>query len=105
MSTEGHVFRVSPQTPRNLGYYSVRRSYKVAEELIRRGSPVNQRDADGLTPFLLASSSGRVDLIELLAQNGADVKIRDGYNRSAKEIAVFHRQGEVLESPRFREMK
>ena len=77
----------------------------MAEELIRRGSPVNHRDLDGLTPFLLASSSGRVDLIELLAQNGADVKIRDSYNRNAKEIASFHRQGEVLESPRFKDMK
>jgi hypothetical protein len=40
--------------------------------------------------------------MDVLVKAGADVSVKDKSNLDAKRIAEFHRQGEVLESPRFK---
>lgn len=63
---------------------------KVVKELIRWGSAVNARDMQGMTPLLVCCSSGRVDLIDVLLREGADILVRDNSNRSGRDIADFY---------------
>ena len=65
---------------------------KVVKELIRWGSAVNARDMQGMTPFLVCCSSGRVDLMDVLLREGADILVRDHSNRSGRDIADFFRR-------------
>lgn len=58
---------------------------------------MNTRDSRGMTAFLVCCSSGRSDLIELLAENGANVHERDDSGRNGIEIATFFRQEKVFD--------
>lgn len=68
-----------------------------ARFLLDKGADMNIRDARGMTPFLVCCSSGRSDLIELLAEKGANVHERDDSGRNAIEIATFFRQERVFD--------
>ncbi|WIW88081.1 sigma-70 family RNA polymerase sigma factor [Sphingobium sp. V4] len=54
---------------------------------IRRGAPVNGRDARGLTPLMLAAAAGREDICTLLIAEGADASSTAPDNRTASDLA------------------
>ena len=54
---------------------------------LRRGAPLNGRDAKGRTPLILAAARGHVDVCQLLLDAGADVDLQDGDGRTALAAA------------------
>ena len=54
---------------------------------LRRGANVNARDADGVTPLMLAMARGRADICKLLLDEGADPRLLDQAGRSALAYA------------------
>jgi ankyrin repeat protein len=53
---------------------------ETAAGLIARGADVNQQDGTQQSAYLISTSEGYADLLELTLANGADVHARDGYN-------------------------
>ena len=52
----------------------------AARDLIEQGADVNHQDGTRQSAYLIATSEGYVDLLELTLDNGADVGTLDGFN-------------------------
>ncbi|MCA1594832.1 MAG: ankyrin repeat domain-containing protein [Chloroflexi bacterium] len=52
-----------------------RRSRRVIDLLLRYGADVNGVDRDGKTPYALAATQGRADVVESLVASGADTSL------------------------------
>jgi ankyrin repeat protein len=55
--------------------------YQVVEKLLKKGHSVNDRDAFGATPLLIAVVAGQEKMVDLLLSKGADphISAKDGY--------------------------
>lgn len=67
----------------------------IAATLLEAGLDVNGRDKNGLTPCLVCSMSGRLDLINFLKGKGADLAAQDHTGRGIYEIASFYNHPEI----------
>lgn len=68
---------------------------------IRRGTPLDGRDKNGMTPLMLAAAAGRVEICRLLLEQGADAAAHES-GRTAADLALHagHRHlAEVLTVP------
>lgn len=63
--------------------------------LLSAGADLSLRDGTGLTPLLVACSSGRLDVVKLFIQHGADVTAVDEKKKGAYDIAVFYNKEDV----------
>lgn len=75
-----------------------------AKQLISDGANPNYQDGRGVTPLMLASASGNIDLLKYLIDMGADVELGDfekGW--TASSYAALNGQHEV--SQFFRNLK
>ena len=61
-----------------------------AEELIHRGVPVDEADASGVTPLMIAAANGNLRMARKLVARGASVNRHDGFERSALWHAVWN---------------
>lgn len=79
---------------------------QIARLLLDRKADVNHRGWDGVTPLILASSSGNLSLVKLLVERGANVNARFDAGRkiyqmgrfsasSAKETAALEKFGQT----------
>lgn len=64
--------------------------------LLASGSNLDAADKRGMTPLLVCCTSGRVDLIEVLVEFGANPKVEDDQGRGAMAIAQFYQQEMVM---------
>ncbi|NET35384.1 MAG: ankyrin repeat domain-containing protein [Cyanothece sp. SIO1E1] len=64
----------------------------IARTLINQGADVNWIDGENVTPLILASFKGHVELVKLLLAHGANPTIRDQWHRTALDYAL--RRGE-----------
>ncbi|KAJ3498956.1 hypothetical protein NLG97_g718 [Lecanicillium saksenae] len=81
-------------------------SLENVKMLIELGIDANCVAPDGFTPLLVASAIGRVDIVNYLLANGANIQFRNGYrNQSALDMAVISRQlvsvTAILDSPAY----
>ena len=60
----------------------------IAGWLIDYGADVNWIDGEGVTPLILSSFKGHVELVQLLLDHGADTTVRDQWNRTALDYAL-----------------
>ncbi len=60
----------------------------IARLLIDQGANVNWIDGEGVTPLILASFKGHIELVELLLAHKADVTVRDQWDRTALDYAL-----------------
>lgn len=63
--------------------------------LLSAGADLAIKDGTGLTPLLVACSSGRLDVVKLFIQHGADVSVVDEKKKGAYDIAVFYNKKDV----------
>lgn len=57
---------------------------------LRRGAPLNGRDASGRSPLMLAAIRGHLDLCLLLLRQGADCRLTDDAGRTAAALALAY---------------
>lgn len=55
---------------------------------IERGDDLNERDANGMTPLMLAAARNRPAICKLLLRSGADHSLLDPSGKTALEIAI-----------------
>ena len=58
--------------------------------MLEGGIPVDVRDDAGRSGLLRAAASGQAEMVELLAQHGADLEIRVGYHGETALILASH---------------
>lgn len=63
---------------------------------IRRGDDLDARDANGLTPLMLAAAKNKGAICELLLSSGADPALTDGSGRDALAIAREAAAGQAI---------
>jgi uncharacterized protein len=62
----------------------------LVRELISRGSQVDERDAKGDAPLIIAAYQGYTDIVKLLLEAGADVSVVDpGMKATALHAAAY----------------
>lgn len=62
-------------------------SLNVIRELLHRGAEVNSHDKRNVTCLMLATLSGRSEVVGVLINGGADPQRRDIYNNTALDMA------------------
>ena len=72
---------------------------KVCQELIKQGEDINCRDHRGMTALMIAAENGRVQIVQLLVKEGANLdftseQMRSGY--TALMIAVVEGHQEIV---------
>jgi uncharacterized protein len=61
----------------------------VVANLVKGGADIDERDADGSTPLIIAALSGKTALVNTLLMLGADVKVRNDRGMTALHAAAF----------------
>ena len=61
--------------------------------MLKNGRPIDERDAFGATPLIIATVSGKVDIVKFLLGKKADPRIeaKDGY--TMMHAALFRKKG------------
>lgn len=67
----------------------------VAEFLIARGAQVDALSPSDTTPLMMAIRAGNIQLVRLLLENGADIRIRNHQGFSAIDVAELFNQEEI----------
>lgn len=62
------------------------RDVEVFRQLLKNGAQLDSRDENGMTPFLLAVSSGNEDAVRFLLDRGVDVNERDNLGRNGLHL-------------------
>lgn len=70
---------------------------EAARELIERGADVNAQDDTRQSAYLIATSEGYVELLDLTLDNGADVTTLDGFNGTGLIRAAERGHHDVVE--------
>lgn len=71
--------------------------FKTVKKMIKNGRSINEKDAFGATPLIIATVSGKVDIVKFLLNKKADPKItaKDGY--SMMHAAAFSGKKELVQ--------
>mmetsp|Transcript_13190 Transcript_13190/g.13239 ORF Transcript_13190/g.13239 Transcript_13190/m.13239 type:complete len:316 (+) Transcript_13190:145-1092(+) len=72
-------------------------SVETARILLDAGADVTWRDHNGYTPLLVCCTTGRLDIILLLIEYGADPTVKDNNNRSVTDIAKFYKRDNIIQ--------
>ena len=60
----------------------------IARMLIMKGANVNAASDDGSTPLMLAAMNAKVDVVELLLDNGAKADVKNNAGKTALDIVL-----------------
>lgn len=71
---------------------------KTVQKLLgKKSTDVNQRDAEGLTPLMVAAVAGDSAMVELLLDKGADIDAQSGSGMTALMGAAFNSRERALD--------
>ncbi len=73
----------------------VKGDYTTVKSLIGLGEDVNQKSL-GMTPAMFAARYNKVEILELLIENGADLKIKSNQGFSVKKYAELSNATDAL---------
>ncbi len=73
----------------------VKGDYDTVKSLIALGEDVNQKSL-GMTPAMFAARYNKVEILELLIENGADLKIKSNKGFSVKKYAELSNATDAL---------
>jgi len=94
---------LDPNTVTHTGYTPLHRlAYNntdpaIFELFLSAGADVNQKDADGNTPFLNAASRNQLEMVKLLSQDVTDFNIANEKGQTALMLAVENNGPEVVD--------
>lgn len=70
---------------------------KITKYLISKGADLNTINKEGQTNLILAVGADRLNLVQILAENGADPDVKDGMGMSAYNYATLFRKEKIAE--------
>jgi ankyrin repeat protein len=70
---------------------------EIIKLLINHGANINAQNKNGNTPLHGAAIQGKKDMVLILLLNGADIKIKNQYNKLASEMARENNFPEIAE--------
>ncbi len=70
---------------------------KITQMLIKRGAELNTINKEGQNNLILAVGADRLNLVKLLAENGADPDVKDMMGMSAYQYATLFRKEKIAE--------
>jgi len=70
----------------------------LARLLLDAGAPIDPEDKNGMTPLMFAARSGRIDMVRLLLERGADPGKTDFTGRDALGWAEEGRSPAVVQA-------
>ncbi len=73
-------------------------SIDAIREHIEAGSDLNEKDAYGSTPLIVAVTFGRTEVARALMEAGADVEVRDNHGSTPLHIAALLSRTEIVEA-------
>ena len=73
-------------------------SVESLEMILAAGADINSRDAQEMTPLILAASCGRPARVAALLRAGADIHLRDAEGKTALDRARLHPEAEHCEA-------
>lgn len=68
----------------------VKGDFETVKKLVEFGANVNQK-SEGMTPAMYAAKYNRIDILELLIANGADLKVKSDKGLTALKYAELHK--------------
>ncbi len=71
---------------------------RALSDAMEQGADINERDADGRTPFHVAAYQGKTEVMKALAAKGADVNALEGQAYDAVTIAAVADDAETLKA-------
>lgn len=69
----------------------------IFDFFLKAGANVDQKDAEGNTPFLNASARNSFEVVQLMAENSKQLKATNNKGQSALMLAVAHNSPDVVE--------
>src|SRR5208283_3075670 len=80
-----------------LGLAAARGHFMQVKSLLDKGAPVDGKNTDGWTALMLASGNGRMDVMQLLIERGADINAKEtGAEVTSLMLASHQGQIEVV---------
>jgi CubicO group peptidase (beta-lactamase class C family) len=70
----------------------------VIRQHIKAGSDLNEKDAYGSTPLIIAATFGKTEAAKALIEAGADMTIRDKYGSTTLHIAALFCRTEIVKA-------
>lgn len=64
----------------------VQGDFETVKKMVEFGSDVNEK-SNGMTPLMIASRYNRVEIVELLLKNGANINLKDSKGKTALQHA------------------
>jgi len=64
----------------------VQGDFETVKKMVEFGSDVNEK-SNGMTPLMIASRYNRVEIVELLLKNGANINLKDAKGKTALQHA------------------
>jgi CubicO group peptidase (beta-lactamase class C family) len=71
---------------------------EAVRQHIQAGSDLNEKDAYGSTPLIIAATFGQTDVARVLIEAGADMEIRDNNGSTPLHIATFFCRTEIVKA-------
>ncbi|EAX91274.1 hypothetical protein TVAG_251180 [Trichomonas vaginalis G3] len=64
--------------------------------LLAKGSSINEKDKDGMTPYLYACKNGNLSLLSILTKLGCNEEVSDNDGNNGAFLATLNRQHKIL---------
>jgi len=84
--------------PQNLHVAALHGNTEAVQHYIKTGEDINERDAYGSSPLIVAVTFDRTNAAELLIEAGADLNIRNNDGATALHIAAFFCRKELVKT-------
>ncbi|MNK22270.1 Ankyrin repeats (3 copies) [compost metagenome] len=78
-----------------LGLAIAKGDLETAKKLIEYGAAINEK-SNGMTPLMIAARYNKVEIVKLLLEKGADVKVKDEKGITALKYAEASNSNEVV---------
>ncbi|GAW80528.1 hypothetical protein, conserved [Plasmodium gonderi] len=88
---------VQPPNNRTAFWYSCRNgSLKMARIILKKGSNINHKDANGMSPLHISVKCGHLNIAKFLIENNANINITDNEGQSPIFYAIINKHYDIV---------
>ncbi|CRG94164.1 ankyrin-repeat protein, putative [Plasmodium gallinaceum] len=88
---------IQPPHNRTAFWYSCRNgSLKMAKIILKKGSNINHKDINGISPLHICVKHGHLSLAKFLLENNANINIKDNDGQTPIFYAIINRHYDIV---------